>query len=102
MIDKASAAETIIRKLKKTPTGKGLDLRTYKRDRSVIIIRTKEDTFSVTEDGFDKDNFTTDFKGMKKTLKKLLKKEFPRSNKIRVYEIDSSPPGLPRKKAYNK
>ncbi len=88
MIDKASAIETVMRKLKKIQVGRGLDLRTYKRDRSVVIVRRGEDLFSVTENGFDTEQFTEDFKGVKKLLKKLLKKEFPRSNKIRVYDVD--------------
>lgn len=87
MIDKASAIETILRKLRKLPVGKGLDLRTYKRDRSVVILRKTDDLFSVRQDGFTKDTFSTDFKGLKKLLKKLLKQEFPRSNKVRVYEV---------------
>ncbi|WP_035075554.1 hypothetical protein [Maridesulfovibrio zosterae] len=94
MIDKTSAIEAVINKLKKIPVGRGLDLRTYKRDRSVIIMHTNEDLFSVIEDGFEKEQFSTDLKGMKKLLKKLLKREFPRSNKIRVYEIDRNDFGM--------
>lgn len=89
MIDKAGAIPTILTRLKKLPTGRGLDLRTYKRDRSVIIRRTGDDAFTVAEDGFRTETFTTNFKGMKKLLKTLLKREFPRSNKIRVYELDA-------------
>ncbi len=77
-----------MRKLKKIPVGRGVDLRTYKRDRSVVIIRVSEDSFSVNEDGFENEHFRTDSKGLKKLFKKLLKREFPRSNKIRVYEVD--------------
>lgn len=87
MIDKASAIENIMRRLKKVPLGRGLDLRTYKRDRSVVILRIGDDSFSVIEDGFNNEQFEEDFKGLKKLLKKLLKKEFPRSNKIRVYDV---------------
>ncbi|WP_320174420.1 hypothetical protein [Maridesulfovibrio sp.] len=88
MIDKDSAIESVMRKLKKIQVGKGLDLRTYKRDRSVVILRKGEDSFLVIEDGFDTERFTEDFKGVKRLLKKLLKKEFPRSNKIRIYDVD--------------
>lgn len=88
MIDKASAIETVLRKLKKVPVGQALDLRTYKRDRSVLILRTGEDTYTVVEDGFEQERFSEDFKSLKKLLKKLLKKEFPRSNKIRVYDVE--------------
>ncbi|MBI9113041.1 hypothetical protein [Maridesulfovibrio ferrireducens] len=90
MIDKTSAIETIMRKLKKIEIGHGLKMLTYKRDRSVVIMRTGEDSFSVTQDGFDKEFFTTDFKELKKLLKKLVKREFPRSNKIRIHEIDGN------------
>ncbi|WP_415719651.1 hypothetical protein [Maridesulfovibrio sp.] len=88
MIDKASALETVLLKLKKVPVGLGLDMRTYKRDRSVLILRTGEDTYVVIEDGFEQARFDENSKSLKKVLKRLLKKEFPRSNKIRVYEVD--------------
>lgn len=73
-------------RLKKLPIGKGLDLRTFKRDRSVTIMRRAEDRYNVKEDGFESQTFETDIKGMRKLLKMLLRREFPRSNKIRVYE----------------
>jgi len=89
MIDKAGAIPTITTKMKKLPIGQGLDLRTYKRDRSVVILRVAEDGYEIREDGFEKKQFETDFKGLKKLLKTLMKREFPRSNKIRVYEVST-------------
>lgn len=87
MIDKASALDTVLHKMKKIPPGSGLDLQTYKRDRSVVILRKDADNFFVVADGFSKESFSEDFKGLKKLLKKMLKREFPRSNKIRVYHV---------------
>ena len=69
MLDKSSAIETVIRKLKKVPVGRGLDLRTYKRDRSILILRTGEDSFKIVEDGFAQKQFTENLKGLKKLLK---------------------------------
>lgn len=89
MLDIAGAIPNIITKLKKLPVGRGLDLRTFKRDRSVLILRTAEDEYTVNENGFEQTVFETNIKGMKKLLKTLLKREFPRSNKIRVYEVES-------------
>ncbi len=86
MIDKAGAIPTILTKLKKLPVGHGLDLRTFKRDRSVVILRMADDEYTVKGNGFQQETFATDLKGMRKLLKTLLKREFPRSNKIRVYE----------------
>jgi len=89
MIDKANAIPAIMTRLAKLDVGRGIDLRTYKRDRSVAIFRTGDDTFAVTVDGFQKGEFDMDADGMRKLLKTLLKKEFPRSNKIRVYDIEA-------------
>jgi len=89
MIDIAGAIPTVMTKLKKLPVGQGLDLRTFKRDRSVVILRMADDNYEVREDGFEKKRFETNFKGLKKILKTLLKREFPRSNKIRVYETSA-------------
>lgn len=87
MIDKATAVETVTRKLKKLPIGHAIDLRTYKRNRSVVIKRTGEDEFDVVEKGFHEDRFLVPLSKMKKLLKGLLKKEFPRSTKIRLYDL---------------
>lgn len=87
MIDKAGAIPTILSMLKKLENGNGLDLRTFKRDRSVTIVRIGENSFSINEKGFETQSFETNLKGMRKLLKTLLKREFPRSNKIRVYKI---------------
>lgn len=90
MIDKATALESMLRKLEKLPVGHALDLRTYKRNRSVLVRRTAPDAFDVTEDGFHRDRFQVPFSGLKKLLKTLLKREFPRSTKIRVYDLGAA------------
>lgn len=87
MLDKAGAIPTILTRLKKLPVGHGLDLRTYKRDRSVCVTKLGDDTFETKQNGFERATFKTDMKGLRKLLKTMFKKEFPRSNKIRVYEM---------------
>jgi len=89
MIDKANAIPAILSRLKKLPIGGGIDLRTFKRDRSVVIRRDEDDSFTITENGFRSETFASDIKGMRKLLKTLLKREFPRSNKIRVYDLNA-------------
>ncbi len=90
MIDKATAIPTIMRKLKKLPIGHAIDVRTYKRNRSVVIARTGEDEFDVVEKGFHEERFLISMDKMKKLLKNLLKKEFPRSTKMRMYDLGES------------
>lgn len=87
MIDKTTAMTNVLRKLDKLPQGCAIDLRTYKRNRSVLIRRTGPDLFDVVEDGFFQDRFQVPLSAMKKLLKTLFKKEFPRSTKIRVYDL---------------
>jgi len=87
MIDKANAISSVTTRAARLPVGGGMDLRTYKRDRSVIITRTGDDGYEVVEDGFEQNRFEVDGKELKKLLKTLMKREFPRSNKIRIYDI---------------
>ena len=90
MIDKATAIPTIMNKLKKLPMGHAIDIRTYKRNRSVVIARVGDDEFDVVEKGFHEERFLLPLSKMKKLLKNLLKKEFPRSTKMRLYDLGKS------------
>ena len=93
MIDKATAVETVLERLARLPKGDALDLRTYKRNRSVVLHKLDEDTFTAIQDGYEQavyEALTT--RRLKKLLKTLLKKEFPRSTKIRLYTLEAFDP----------
>ena len=85
MIDKTKIIDTVCERLKKLPVGHYIDLKTYKRNRTVIIVKIDEKKLLVVEDGYFKDRFIIKSDKLKKLLKTLLKKEFPRSKKIRLY-----------------
>lgn len=51
------------------------------------IRKTGPDRFETAEFGYAQDTATADLKGMKRVLRTVLKREFPRSNKIRVAEL---------------
>ena len=85
MIDKSKIIETVHERLRNLPTGHYLDLRTYKRNRSVIIAKMGEDDLLIIENGYFRERFRLKPEKLKKTLKTILKKEFPRSRKIRLY-----------------
>jgi hypothetical protein len=74
--------------MKNLPVSHGLDLRTYKRNRSVRIAKLAEDDLLIIEDGYFKERFRVKPEKLKKVLKTLVKKEFPRSRKIRLYVLD--------------
>ena len=100
MLDKSAVIQAVQSKLDKMPSGHALDLRTYKRNRSVIILKQTEDAYLIIENGFSQGRFSVPAGKLKKTLQKLLKKEFPRSRKVRVYDLGTwdesqdSPPKL--------
>jgi len=87
MIDKTAIVPTVLEKLKKLPIGHCIDLRTYKRNRSVVIVKKEEDEYLIIENGYFQEEFVVGLSKLKKLLKTLLKKEFPRSNKIRLYNL---------------
>ncbi|MGL4989555.1 MAG: hypothetical protein ACRC57_00075 [Sarcina sp.] len=69
--------------------GNCLDIRSYKKNRKILIEKLK-DGFNLYEDGFYKEEFLQLTKDeLKKILKNIEKKEFPRSNKLRFYVLDS-------------
>jgi hypothetical protein len=85
MIDKEKILDTVTERLENLPVGHYLDLRTYKRNRSVIIVKQSENNLLIIEDGFSKEKFCINSEKLKKLLTTLLRKEFPRSHKIRLY-----------------
>jgi hypothetical protein len=87
MIDKSKIIDTVCERLEKLPLGHYIDLKTYKRNRTVIIVKIDEKTLLVVEDGYFKKRFLIKSGKLKKLLKTLLKKEFPRSKKIRLYDM---------------
>jgi hypothetical protein len=90
MVHRAGAVQEVLRRLQKLPCGQGVDMRTFKRDRSVQVLRTGDDAFYVVQDGYERHEFTeVSLSALKKLLRRLLDKEFPRSNKIRLYTLDS-------------
>ena len=84
MIEKEKAIETVCERIEKLPLGHYLDIRSYKRNRSVIIAKMEKELL-VIEDGYVKTRFLIKPEKLKKVLKTLLKREFPRSRKIRLY-----------------
>jgi hypothetical protein len=87
MVDKTKIIKTVIERLEKLTAGNYLDLRTYKRNRSVIIVKKSEDDLLVIENGYFKERFQIKSDKLKKLLAVLLKKEFPRSHEIRLYSM---------------
>lgn len=88
MIPIQNFIEDALRKVDKLNSNEALDIRTYKRDRR-IIIEKEEDSYNLYEDGFEKESFMSISKEeLKKLLKVMQRKEFPRSNIVRFTIIN--------------
>ena len=70
--------------------GASLQLLTWKKDRSVLLIKNEDDQIRVLERGFQENDYLVENKKLKQLLKKLLKREFPRSHKIRLNCLDEA------------
>ena len=96
MIDKATAVPVLLARLDKLAPGHCLEIRTYKRNRLVRFQRLDQDAFLVIRDGFEQDRFRIAPDKLKKALRTLLKQEFPRSAKIRVFDLGPCDPDQSR------
>ncbi len=84
MLDRATAVQDVMRRLQKMESGDSLELLTWKKDRSLLLVKQNENEVLVYERGFVEEEFRVKYSKLKKLLKTLLKREFPRSHKIRV------------------
>jgi len=78
--------EQIVRKLEPPH---GVEMLTYKRNRGITIIKVDDETVSIQERGYAEQTLLVEIKNLGKTLKSIAKREFPRSRKVRVYQLDS-------------
>ncbi|ACX52032.1 conserved hypothetical protein [Ammonifex degensii KC4] len=85
--------------LAKLTPPQGVEILSYKRNRGIAILRLDEKTFLVRERGYEKAEFRIAEEDLPKLLRSLMKREFPRSRKLRIYRL-SGPDDLdqPRKK----
>lgn len=86
MVDIKTIIPVVLKKIDAIAIGGRIELKTYKRDRGITIIKSAADQLKIIEDGFERNESTIPAAKLKKTLRSLLKKEFPRSNKVRLTE----------------
>ncbi|PIE60816.1 MAG: hypothetical protein CSA31_00070 [Desulfobulbus propionicus] len=66
-----------------TPPG-GVELLSYKRNRSFAIIKQDDEKFLVKERGYLEQEVVSDINSLPRVLKEMIKREFPRSRKVRL------------------
>ncbi len=87
-IDKGRLLQETLARLSKLREGEGLLLQPFKKDRAVYVIQ-RGDLYQVMERGFARKEFVVARKKIRKLLKTLYRKEFPRSNKVWLNIITS-------------
>lgn len=88
MIEKENFISTIDKKAKQLEEGQYLDIRSYKRNRSVLLIKLK-DKYRIIENGFRKVDLSVGYSDLKSVFKTIERIEFPRSHSIRIYKMDT-------------
>ncbi|MGL1932651.1 MAG: hypothetical protein OCC45_12975 [Desulfotalea sp.] len=72
------------------PIGGGVELMSYKRNRTIAIIRNEKDDLIILENGYTICSENIPFKSLPKDLKKRIKREFPRSRKVRLVKFTNA------------
>lgn len=89
LINIASVINTAIITLKKTLPPGGIELLSYKRNRGIAIIKKSNNILQIREYGYFEQEFDTSFETFEKKLKTIIKREFPRSRKIRLLKFNN-------------
>ena len=83
-----SVLRNLLQKLKKLDPPQGIELLSYKRNRSIAVLLLDDGKVLVRERGYRDNEQIIDKSLLSKHLKSLIKYEFPRSRKVRVYQVD--------------
>ena len=87
LVNKDAVLKDCLRALKKVALHEGIELLSYKRNRTIAIIRLGMDNFLVRENGYIIEEMVVPQENLAKTLKIRIKREFPRSRKVRFFRF---------------
>ncbi len=84
-----SALRRVKQQLKKMQPGQCIEILSYKRNRGVSVTLLEDGRLHVRERGYEEQEWEVEQSGLSRLLKSVMKREFPRSRKLRVYRFDS-------------
>lgn len=87
LINRDSVIKKIVSGLAKLAPPHGFEILSYKRNRGIDILLIGKETVWVREHGYTEEDFEVPPDELERLLKTLIKYEFPRSRKLRVYQI---------------
>ena len=84
-----SVLRNLLQKLEKLSPPQSIELLSYKRNRSVSVLLLDDGKILVRERGYREEEQIVERGLLPKHLKALIKYEFPRSRKVRMYQVDN-------------
>jgi hypothetical protein len=97
LVNIGTVQRQVLQMLTKIDAPAGIELSSYKRNRSISITLLPGGQFAVREHGYVEQELEVDDSGLSKLLKTLIKREFPRSRKVRLHKF-SHPDELDRQR----
>jgi hypothetical protein len=97
LVNIETAGKRVISLLRKNSPPFTVEILTYKRNRGVVIVKLEENVFELRERGYQEATVVVAGTELEKTLKTILKRECPRSRKVRLYQVDNQA-ALPQKR----
>lgn len=92
MIEASRLLSYVLCQLERIKIGQGIVIWPLKKDREVRVYKISNQAFIVEEDGFERCVFENlDQKELKKVLKLMQKREFPRSHQLSVKIVQEKP-----------
>ncbi|MGL5414557.1 MAG: hypothetical protein ACRDAU_02730 [Clostridium sp.] len=89
MVDLSNFIDFTFIKLRRLGVDHGVSILTFKKDRKVSVMKRK-DSYDVIENGFFKETFKNlNEREVRRLLKSMIKKEFPRSNRLHLVVVRS-------------
>ena len=83
-----SVLRTLLQRLAKLQPPQGVELLSYKRNRAIAVLLQEGGRFLVRERGYREEERVVNGGELQKHLKALIKYQFPRSRKVRMYQVD--------------
>jgi hypothetical protein len=84
-----SVLRNLLQKLEKLGSPQGIELLSYKRNRSIAVLLLHDEKILVRERGYRDEEQIVEKRLLSKHLKALIKYEFPRSRKVRMCQLDN-------------
>jgi hypothetical protein len=87
LVNIESALKQAVSRLAKMNPPEGLEVLSYKRNRSIYLMRRGKESILIRVQGYVEQELVVKMGELQKKLKSIFKTEFPRSRKVRIYNI---------------